>query len=81
MFIQRLTIIGVGLIGGSLARALKRKGLCAEVVGCGRNLENLQLGVQLGVIDRYTTQPAEAVADADMVVVAVPLRTMASIFE
>lgn len=80
MLIQRLTIIGLGLIGGSLARALKRAGQCGEVIGCGRNTANLQLGVELGVIDRYTQHPAEAVQGADMVVVAVPLGTMATIF-
>jgi prephenate dehydrogenase len=80
MLIQRLSILGVGLIGGSLARALKRVGQCGEVIGCGRNLANLQQGIELGVIDRYTTDPAEAVQDADMVIVAVPLGTMAPMF-
>jgi prephenate dehydrogenase len=80
MLIQRLTIIGVGLIGGSLARALKRAGVCAEVVGCGRNTTNLQQAIDLGVIDRYDTQPVNAVKDADMVVIAVPLYSMADIF-
>ncbi len=80
MLIQRLSIIGVGLIGGSLARALKRVGACGEVVGCGRNTANLQHAVELGVIDRYDTNPASAVKNADMVVVAVPLGTMASMF-
>ena len=80
MLIQRLTIIGVGLIGGSLARALRRKEACGEIVGCGRNTTNLQQAIDLGVIDRYETQPANAVKDADMVVVAVPLGTMAPMF-
>ena len=71
--IQRLCVIGVGLIGGSLARALREKGEVAEVVGCGRNQDNLRAAVELGVVDRYDTDPARAVADADMVVVAVPL--------
>jgi len=80
MLIQRLSIIGVGLIGGSLARALKRAGVCGEVVGCGRDIINLQQGLELGVIDRYTTDPAQAVIDADLVVVAVPLGSMAATF-
>lgn len=80
MLIQRLSILGVGLIGGSLARALKRAGQCGEVIGCGRNLANLQEGISLGVIDHYTTDPAEAVKAADMVIVAVPLGTMAKMF-
>ncbi|EIJ42666.1 prephenate dehydrogenase [Beggiatoa alba B18LD] len=80
MFIQRLAILGVGLIGGSLARALKRAQVCAEVIGCGRQLDNLQEALRLGVIDHYTTDIAEAVRDADVVVVAVPLGQMASVF-
>lgn len=78
--IKRLSIIGIGLIGGSLARALKAAGACDEVVGCGRNTINLQHAIDLGVIDRYETNPASAVKGADMVVVAVPLGTMAPIF-
>lgn len=80
MMIPRLTIIGVGLIGGSLAQALKAKQLCQEVVGCGRQITNLQKAVELGVIDRFTTAPAEAVKEADMVVIAVPLGSMGAIF-
>lgn len=80
MLIQRLAIIGVGLIGGSLARALKRVKAVGEVIGCGRNINNLQQAVELGVIDRYETNPAQAVTEADMIVVAVPLGTIASMF-
>ena len=80
MFIQRLSIIGVGLIGGSLARALRRAGVCGEIVGCGRNRSNLETAVELGVIDRYETVLASAVDGADMVIVAVPLGSMAAIF-
>lgn len=71
--IQRLCVIGVGLIGGSLARALRERGEVAEVVGSGRNEDNLRAAVRLGVVDRYDTDPARAVVGADVVVVAVPL--------
>lgn len=74
--IKRLCIIGVGLIGGSLARALKRAGACVEVVGCGRDEGALQRAVELGVIDRYHSDPALAVSGADVVVLAVPLGMM-----
>jgi len=80
MLIQRLTVIGVGLIGGSLARALKQANQCAEIVGCGRNVENLEQAIELNVIDRYETNPAIAVQGADVVVVAVPLGTIAKTF-
>ncbi len=78
--IERLCIIGVGLIGGSLARALRAAGFCHEIVGAGRSAEHLQKAVELGVIDRYETDPALAVAGADMVFVAVPLGAMQSVF-
>ena len=77
--IKRLCIIGVGLIGGSLARALKHAAYCSEVVGCGRDQVQLQRAVELGVIDRYEQDPARAVADADVIVLAVPLGAMESV--
>jgi len=79
--INRLAIIGVGLIGSSLALALKKAKAVEHVVGCGRSQTNLQKGIQLGVIDSYCDSVAEAVKDADVVVIAVPLGTMQSIFE
>jgi prephenate dehydrogenase len=78
--IERLCIIGVGLIGGSLARALRKAGYCKAVVGAGRNPENLRHAIELGVIDSYETDLARAVAGADMVLVAVPLGAMQPVF-
>ncbi len=78
--IQRLCVIGVGLIGGSLARALRAADAVQDIVGCGRDAAHLQQAVELGVIDRFDTDPAAAVAGADMVVVAVPLGAMAAVF-
>lgn len=76
--VRRLAVIGVGLIGGSLAMALRRVGQLGEVVGCGRGAENGRLAIELGVLDRFTHDPAEAVEGADMVVLAVPLGAMRS---
>jgi len=81
MKIQRLAIIGVGLIGGSLAQALREADAVGEVVGCGRGKPNLEKAVELGVIDRYTHDVGEAVDGADMVFVAVPLGAMKSTFQ
>ncbi|MDD3517073.1 MAG: prephenate dehydrogenase/arogenate dehydrogenase family protein [Chromatiales bacterium] len=78
--IRRLAIIGVGLIGGSLALALRRAGYCGEVIGCGRGVANLDEAVRLGIIDRYETDPAQAVQGADFVVLAVPLGAMQDTF-
>ena len=78
--IQQLCIIGVGSIGGSLACALRKAGVVKEIVGVGRNTENLKTAVQLGVIDRYELDLQKAVNSADIVVLAVPLGAMESIF-
>jgi len=77
--IRRLCVIGVGLIGGSLARALREAGEVDEIVGCGRGEDNLRAAVRLGVVDRYDTDPARAVTGADVVVVAVPLGAIAPV--
>ena len=79
--INRLAIIGVGLIGSSLSLALKQAGAVDHVVGCGRNEENLKKGIELGVLDSYQTSMADAVRDADVVVLAVPLGAMQMVFE
>lgn len=79
--INRLCIIGVGLIGGSLALALKKAGYCQSVIGAGRNIDNLKKAQQLKIIDEYTTDLAQAVKDADVIVVAVPLGAMSDVFE
>ena len=78
---KRLAIIGVGLIGGSLARAVRQAGACAEIIGCGRDVAHLRKAVALGVIDRYETDIALAVKGADIVVAAVPLGAMAAVFK
>lgn len=74
--IRRLAIIGVGLIGGSLALALKRTGLVEQVVGAGRGQANLALALANGVIDACAETPEAAAAGADMVVLAVPVGGM-----
>ena len=73
LYIPKMCIIGVGLIGGSFALALREAGLVGEVVGVGRGIENLQTAVRLGIIDSYTTDPTEGVRDADLVFLATPI--------
>lgn len=79
--IGKLVIIGVGLIGGSFALAMKRAGLVGQVVGVGRSLDNLNRAIELGVIDAASQDPAEAVAGADLVLVATPVGQMGRVFD
>ncbi|MCB2427401.1 prephenate dehydrogenase [Methylophaga pinxianii] len=79
--IKHLAIIGVGLIGGSLALALKKAGLVEQVTGYSRSKTARDEALTLGIIDCAAESLAEAVADADMVFVAVPMGAMQSVFE
>ncbi|MDH3218953.1 MAG: prephenate dehydrogenase/arogenate dehydrogenase family protein [Gammaproteobacteria bacterium] len=78
--IDRLAIIGVGLIGSSLALALKQANAVGQVIGYGRNRNNLEKGVELGVIDSFGSSIAETARTADVIVVAVPLGAMRPVF-
>jgi prephenate dehydrogenase len=77
--IKRLCIVGVGLIGGSLARALREADYCEVVVGTSRRQSHLEQAVSLGVIDRYELDVRRAVQGADMVVLCVPLGAMTAV--
>ena len=70
----QVTIVGLGLMGGSLAGALRGK--CRAVVGVTRRKEVLQTALEQGLIDRGTTDLAQGVGDADVVVLATPVRTI-----
>jgi len=80
MQIKHLTIIGVGLIGGSLARALRRANAVEHITGVGRNPEHLQHAQALGVVDDFTTSISAAVNDADVVLVSTPMCAYDSVF-
>jgi prephenate dehydrogenase len=79
--LNQLSIIGVGLIGGSLALALKEAGYCKRIVGIGRNSERLKAAAQAGVIDQGTTDYAAGLAEADMILIAVPLNVYVDAFK
>jgi prephenate dehydrogenase len=72
---NNVTIVGVGLIGGSLAKVLKTKNLADRITGEGRSRETLDLALKLGVIDRRGEGLWHAVVDADLVVLASPVGT------
>ena len=78
--IDKLAIIGVGLIGSSLSLALKQAGAVRQVIGFGRNQKNLARGVELGVLDDFADSIEATVSDADVIVVAVPLGAMRQVF-
>ena len=77
---KKVCIIGVGLIGGSMARASRKNNLCDEIVGVGRSEKHLQKAVQLGVIDHYELSIPKATEKADAVVVCSPVGSFESIF-
>jgi prephenate dehydrogenase len=70
--VDSIAIIGLGLIGGSLARAARESGFCRRVLGCGHRLPSLERGLALGVIDEFTTDLEEALQRADIVVICTP---------
>ncbi len=76
----RVAVIGVGLIGGSFALALKAAGACGEVVGAGRGAENLRRAREIGAIDAAAADIAAAVRGAELVLVATPVAQFPAVF-
>jgi prephenate dehydrogenase len=74
--IRKLVVVGVGLIGGSFAAALRRTGRVAEIVGMGRTRASLEAAAELGVIDRIGTDWGEALAGAELVLLGMPVGQM-----
>ena len=71
--VERLALIGVGLIGSSIARAARRGGLARRIVGCARRESTRDKALELGVIDEAFADPADAVRGADLVILAIHL--------
>ena len=80
-YIDKLAVVGVGLIGGSLALALKEAGAVGHVVGIGRGLPNLETALKLGVVDSFTRDLAEGVTDADVIFLATPVQAIGEVAE
>ena len=78
---DRVTIVGVGLIGGSLAMVMKEKGLASHIVGVGRGVQNLKDAAKRGIIDDYTTDLVEGVKGSNLVVLATPVRSIPGIIK
>ena len=72
----RVAVVGLGLMGGSLAAALKTRGACAQVIGVPRRAETVEQALARGYIDRGTVHLEEGLAEADLVVLAMPVRAI-----
>lgn len=72
MTYRKVTIMGVGLIGGSIGIDLKEKKIADEVWGWGRNIEHLKIGIQRGTCDKVTTDIKEALDEAEIIILATP---------
>lgn len=78
--INRLCVIGVGLIGGSIARAARDRGVCREIIAVDQDNENLQDALRMGVIDDHSDDVCEATKNADIIVIATPVGAIEAIF-
>jgi prephenate dehydrogenase len=77
--IRRLTLLGLGLLGGSVAKAARAGGLARQIVAVGRRRESLEPALRDGTVDLITTDVAEGVAGADLCMLATPVATLASL--
>lgn len=75
---KQITIIGVGLLGGSLAKACRERKLVERIVGFGRKEKRVQRAIESGVVDEGTTDVKVAVENADLVVLCSPVGTLAA---
>ncbi|MFO0826283.1 MAG: prephenate dehydrogenase/arogenate dehydrogenase family protein, partial [Gemmataceae bacterium] len=78
MLFEQVTVVGVGLIGGSVGLAVRARKLATRVVGVGRDPKTLARAVELGAIDSFTTELAASVKAADLVVMCTPVDRIAS---
>lgn len=80
MIFEQVTILGVGLIGGSLAGAMRKKRVAERIIGWGRTEENLKIAMNKGLIDRYFMKASEAIKGAEAVIISVHLDLYSEIF-
>jgi cyclohexadieny/prephenate dehydrogenase len=76
---KRVALIGLGLIASSMAHAMRAGGLAGEIVGHAKSAETRAVALEIGLCDRVCATAAEAVAGADLVVLAVPVGAMAAL--
>jgi cyclohexadieny/prephenate dehydrogenase len=76
---ERVALIGLGLIAGSMAQAIRRRGGVREITGYAQSEQTRDVAREIGLVDRVTESAAEAVQDADLVVLAVPVGAMGAV--
>jgi prephenate dehydrogenase len=79
--LKQISIIGLGLIGSSWVKALRKSGLVEKVVGYDRNLDSMQQALQLDIIDDYCDSAAQAVVGSQLVILSVPILAGAGILK
>lgn len=80
MVFKKVAIVGMGLMGGSLGRAMLKKKLAKEVTGIGRNAKRLALALKMKAATNVTTDMAKGVSDADLVIISVPVMLIPVMF-
>ncbi len=78
---ERVALIGLGLIAGSMAHAMRRAGCAGEIIGTARSAETRAIAAEINLCDQIVDTAAEAVKDADLVVLCVPVGAMAAVME
>lgn len=81
IFFDRVSIIGVGLIGASFALALRENDLCKAIIGYGRKRDNLERAKERGIIDSYTLELSEVCIDSDLVILSTPISLFKGIID
>ncbi len=81
LYIPKVAIIGLGLIGCSWVKALKKANSVGTVSGFDRNIDSMQEAMQAGLIDDYSLQITDVVADADLIIVSVPILAVAEVLD
>ncbi len=76
MSFKKITIVGVGLIGGSVGLACKKNGIAESITGFGRTSAHLEKALELGAIDSYELELSQAVNNADLVLLSTPMGTI-----
>jgi prephenate dehydrogenase len=81
LYFKKVVVIGVGLIGGSLAMVLKEKAIAEHITGIGRGVKNLEVARNRGIIDDFTLDAKSAVDGADLIILATPVCNITEILK